>query len=167
MCYCLRGFLSEFWSRRCAITKSCFTRCLPDSNRAAHPSSSCCFCPVVAQQCNISIIGLPQTLSMFFLCSTTMTAASVLLYKVAVTVELLNASGCPSTKLVLSDVLLCEHPVYSRVHSVSDSCTSQQFSFMLLNPFVAIVFEQDSGECFITEDTYIIRLLGVISGSED
>jgi hypothetical protein len=37
--------------------------------------------------------------------------------------------------------------------------------FMLFDPFVAIVLEQDNGECFIT-DTYSIWYLCVISGAE-
>ena len=64
-----------------------------------------------------SLIGLTQTLSKFFLCSTAMFAASVLLYKIAIRVKLLNAFRCPSAKLALSHVSLCELPGQTRVHS--------------------------------------------------
>jgi hypothetical protein len=49
----------RYFGRGCAITKNWCTRHLSDSDRAAHPSSFCCF-PVA--QCNVFLIGLAEML---------------------------------------------------------------------------------------------------------
>jgi hypothetical protein len=75
----------------------------------------------LSQNVTFSRIGSAQTLSNYLLCSTAMVAASVVLYKITISVKLLNAFRCSSAKLALSDVPLCELPVHSHVHSFSAS----------------------------------------------